>query len=128
MKIEKDLVYMQRIMLKSKIHRATITDADMHYEGSIAIDTELMEKADLVPYEKVEIANINNGNRFNTYVIEGKRGSGEISLNGAAARLGEVGDLIIIFSYINLSNDQISKFKPTIILVGENNKVKSIHK
>ena len=115
-------------MLKSKIHRATITSADLHYEGSIAIDPALMEKANLVPFEKVEISNINNGNRFDTYVIEGKRNSGEISLNGAAARMGEVGDLIIIFSYTRISDDQISQHKPVILLVDENNKIKSILK
>ena len=119
---------MQRIMLKSKIHRATITSSDMHYEGSIAIDPVIMEKADLIPFEKVEIANINNGNRFNTYVIEGKRETGEISLNGAAARLGEVGDLIIIFSYIHVSYDKLAQYKPVIILVDEKNKIKSILK
>jgi aspartate 1-decarboxylase len=118
---------MQRIMLKSKIHRATITDVNIDYEGSITIDPVIMEKADILPYERVEVANINNGNRFSTYVITGEKNSGEISLNGAAARLGETGDLVIIFSYAHLSNNDITQYKPIVVLVDENNKIKSIH-
>ena len=87
---------MLRSMLKSKIHRATITDADLNYEGSLTIDSRLMEAADLFPFEQILVYNISNGNRFDTYVIEGKRGSGSICLNGAAARKGAPGDLIII--------------------------------
>jgi aspartate 1-decarboxylase len=118
---------MQRNMLKSKIHSATITGINIHYEGSIGIDPVLMEKANIIPFEKVEIANINNGNRFSTYVIEGKKNSGEISLNGAAARLGVLGDLIIIFSYVYLSDEDITRYEPVIVLLDENNKIKFIH-
>ena len=97
---------MQRIMLKSKIHRAIVTEADLDYEGSITIDEELMEKADLLENELVQVVNINNGERFETYVIKGERGSGTIGLNGAAARLAEPGDLVIIISYALFSEGE----------------------
>jgi aspartate 1-decarboxylase len=112
---------MQRIMLKSKIHRATITEANLYYEGSLTIDRDLMKAADIVPYEKVSVVNINNGERFETYVIPGQAGSRTICLNGAAARKGAVGDRIIIISYININEEEISSHKPTMILVDENN-------
>jgi aspartate 1-decarboxylase len=114
-------------MLKSKIHRATITDADLNYEGSLTIDPQLMEKADILPFEKVDVVNINNGHRFSTYAIEGIPGSGDICLNGAAARLGNVGDLIIILTYINLPEAEIHQHQPIVILVDEANKVKTTH-
>jgi len=119
---------MQRTILKSKIHRASVTDANLNYEGSLSIDPELMRQADIVPYEKVDVVNINNGQRFSTYAIEGKENSGEICLNGAAARLGNIGDLIIIITYINLSPEEVIKHRPVAILVDEHNKVKSIQK
>ncbi|MFN3873121.1 MAG: aspartate 1-decarboxylase [Ignavibacterium sp.] len=109
-------------LLKSKIHRAKVTNADLNYEGSIGIDKKLMEAAKLHPFEKVEIYNINNGSRFSTYVIEGS--DGEISLNGAAARLVQIGDLIIIASYCILNEAEIQNHKPEIIFVDEKNKVK----
>ena len=119
---------MQRIMFKSKIHRARITEANLYYEGSITIDRDLMEAADLLPYEQVSVVNINNGERFETYVIEGEKGSKDICLNGAAARKGAVGDEIIIISYGNYSEDEIGDFEPTIILVDEfNTMVKCDH-
>ena len=90
---------MQRMMLKSKIHRATVTDANVNYEGSVAIDESLMEAAGIYPFEQVHIYNINNGNRLTTYAIKAERGTGTISINGAAARLAEKGDLVIIASY-----------------------------
>lgn len=119
---------MERIFLKSKIHRAKITQAELHYEGSLTIDTELMKAADIALYEKVSVVNINNGERFETYVIPGEAGSGTICLNGAAARKGQVGDLIIIISYCHLTPDEMSTHKPTVVLVDENNKIKSITK
>ena len=117
---------MQRFMCKSKIHRATVTDANLNYEGSITIDEDLMEAADLLPYEKVQIVDNNNGARFDTYIITGKRGSGIICLNGAAARLVQPGDIVIIISYANLDEAEIKDFKPKIIAVDTNNKVAGI--
>lgn len=110
-------------MFKSKIHRARITDANLYYEGSFTIDRELMEEADILPYEKVSIVNVNNGERFETYVIPGKAGNREMCLNGAAARKGTVGDEIIIISYANVDEKELKDYKPTIILVDKNNNI-----
>ncbi|MDI6741288.1 MAG: aspartate 1-decarboxylase [Smithella sp.] len=118
---------MQRFMLKSKIHRATVTDADLHYEGSISIDEKLMEEAKLLPYEQVAIYDINNGERFTTYVIKGKRNSGTICLNGAAARKVAKGDLIIIASYVSVEDQDAVKWKPKCVFVDSKNKIKKIH-
>ncbi|MBS1536411.1 MAG: aspartate 1-decarboxylase [Bacteroidetes bacterium] len=114
---------MERIMFKSKIHRASITQAELHYEGSLTIDEELMEAANLLAYEKVAIVNINNGERIETYVITGERGSRTICLNGAAARRGAVGDKIIIISYANMSEEEAQKHRPTVVLVDDNNNI-----
>jgi aspartate 1-decarboxylase len=110
-------------MLKSKIHRATVTGADVNYEGSITIDKKLMEAAKLIEYERVDIYNINNAERFSTYVIKGKRGKGEICLNGAAARLVSIGDLIIICCYSHHAEKEIAKHKPLIVHVDKKNKI-----
>lgn len=110
---------MLRTMLKSKIHRAVVTGSDLNYEGSIAIDTELCRKANLLEFEKVEIYNINTGARFSTYVIPGK--AGEISLNGAAARLVQTGDLVIIASYVQLDEQQAGRYKPVVVFVDAKN-------
>ncbi|MCX7983055.1 MAG: aspartate 1-decarboxylase [Syntrophales bacterium] len=118
---------MQRFMLKSKLHRATVTDANLHYEGSITIDESLMEAADMVPYEEVHIYNINNGERFTTYVIKGKKGSGTICLNGAAARKVAVGDLIIIATYAIVNEEELKNWKPRCVLLDGENKIKKIH-
>jgi aspartate 1-decarboxylase len=107
---------------KSKIHRATLTDANLDYVGSITIDSELMRRADLIEYEKVQVANISNGERFETYVIEGKAGSGTIGLNGAAARKGSIGDLIIIIAYGHFEKDEAVGFKPAFVHVDKHNK------
>jgi len=115
---------MLRSMLKSKIHRATITDADLNYEGSLTIDSLLMEAADLLPFEQIKVYNIANGNRFETYVIEGEKGSGSICLNGAAARKGAPGDLIIIASYGLYSEDQIARGKSILVWVDAKNQLK----
>jgi aspartate 1-decarboxylase len=108
-------------MLKSKIHRVTITEAHLDYEGSITIDEALMEAADILPYEKVNIYNVSNGERFSTYVIKGKRNSGVIGLNGAAARKGSRGDLIIIASYVAVDDDEAHDWTAKCVFVGENN-------
>lgn len=112
---------MFRTMMKSKIHRATITEADLNYVGSITIDEDLMDQADLLENEKVQIVNNNNGARFETYVIPGPRGSGTICLNGAAARLVHPGDTIIIISYALMSNEEARQHQPTIVFVNEHN-------
>lgn len=113
---------MDRILLKSKIHRATVTDTRLDYEGSIAIDTDLMAAADLLPNEQVHIYNINNGERFVTYTIPARRGSGMVQLNGAAARLGEPGDRIIIAAYAQVPDAEARTFRPRIVLVDERNR------
>lgn len=116
-------------MLKSKIHRATITDADLNYDGSLTIDKELLDAVDLHPYERVMVYNINNGERFDTYAIEGEPGSGVIGLNGAAARKGLIGDQIIIVSYAFFSEDELSDYSPKIVLLNKSNKIKKwLHK
>jgi aspartate 1-decarboxylase len=113
---------MQRFMLKSKIHRATITDANVDYIGSITIDVELMERADILENEKVQVVNIDNGVRLETYAIKGKRGSGVICLNGAAAKLMKKGELVIILSYAVATREELTDWKPSIVFVDENNK------
>jgi len=115
---------MLRSILKSKIHRAVITEADLNYEGSLTVDRDLMDAAGLVPFERVYIYNINNGERFETYVIEGERGGGTIGLNGAAARKGLVGDLIIIASYAMMEDSELEGYHPSILLIGEGNRIK----
>ncbi len=120
---------MQRHMLKSKIHRATVTEADLHYEGSLTIDRELMTAVDLHPFERVKVYNINNGERFDTYAIEGEAGSGIIGLNGAAARKGLVGDKIIIVSYGFFADEELDGFIPKVVLLDDANKIKQwLHK
>ncbi|HEY6773314.1 MAG TPA: aspartate 1-decarboxylase [Oxalicibacterium sp.] len=114
---------MQRIMLRAKIHRVAVTQADLHYEGSCGIDEDLLEAADIKVNEKIELYNINNGERFSTYAIKGKRGSGEISLNGAAARRAHLGDLLIICTYGPMSDEEIETYVPKIVFVDENNRI-----
>ena len=110
-----------RIMLKSKIHRATVTQADINYEGSITIDKELMEAADILPYEKVHVLDIDNGSRLETYAIEGKAGSGVICMNGAAARLVYPGDKVIILTYHNVPEEEVRKNHPIVVNVDAKN-------
>lgn len=112
---------MERTMLKSKIHRATVTRANLHYVGSITIDEILMEAADIWENERVQIVNCNNGERLETYVIRGDRGSGAIELNGAAARLVQPGDIIIIMSYAQMSQEEAREHRPRIVIVDEHN-------
>ena len=110
-------------VLKSKIHRATVTDAQIHYTGSITIDKKLMEHAKIIPFEKVMVVSLDSGERLETYVIEGKKGSGEVCINGAAARKILKGDKIIIMSFASINESEAENFKPIIILVNENNKI-----
>jgi aspartate 1-decarboxylase len=114
---------MYRHVLKSKIHRATITAAELHYEGSLTVDQDLLEAAGLAPYEQVQIANVSNGERFSTYVIAGARGSGVMQLNGAAARLGMPGDLVIVMAYGMTSEAELERHTPRVVFVDERNRI-----
>jgi len=114
---------MFRIMLKSKIHRATVTDANIDYEGSITIDSKLMKAADILPYEKVQVVDLSNGERLETYAIEVDADSGTICLNGAAARLVQKGDKIIIMSYVTMDEQQAEKYSPKVVYVDEDNRI-----
>src|SRR5512134_2602321 len=117
---------MIRTMLKCKIHRATVTDAVLHYEGSVTIDKTLMDAAGLVEYEQVHIWNVDNGNRFTTYAIEGPADSGVICLNGAAARQVSKGDLVIIANYANYDEKELADFQPTLVYVDEKNAITNV--
>lgn len=110
-------------MLKAKIHRATVTQCDLHYEGSITIDTDLLEQAGILPHEQVDVLNINNGARFTTYAIEGARGSGIIGINGAAARLAQAGDMVIICAYAAMDAEVAKHHKPVVLQMDAENKV-----
>ena len=114
---------MQITLLKSKIHRATVTQADLNYVGSITIDSDLLRESGILEYEKVEIADITNGNRLETYAIAGEAGSGIICLNGAAAQLVNPGDKIIIMAYANMTSEEAKEHKPTVIFVDEKNSI-----
>lgn len=113
---------MRRRMLKSKIHRAVVTDANLNYVGSITIDSDLMERADLLEFEQVAVVDIDNGNRFETYVIAGEAGSGKMCLNGAAARLVHPGDRIIVISYADYEAEELEGYEPTVVHVDESNR------
>ncbi len=113
-------------MLKGKIHRATVIQAELDYVGSITVDEDLLEASGIIEYEKVQIVDINNGSRFETYTIAGERGSGLVCLNGAAARCVQVGDKIIIMSYCDLEKEEAKNHKPTVVFVDDENKVKEI--
>ncbi len=113
-------------MLKCKIHRAVVTDADIHYEGSITIDRRLMDLADLVPYEQVNVWDLDNGNRLTTYAIEGERDSGEICMNGAAARLVHKGDRVIISSFVSVPDSEAAGYHPKIVFVDDTNRPEMI--
>ncbi|MFC1908499.1 aspartate 1-decarboxylase [Chloroflexota bacterium] len=110
-------------MLKSKIHRATVTDANINYEGSITIDRKLMKEADILPHEQVQVLNLNNGARFDTYAIAGEYGSGEICLNGAAARLAIKGDIVILLSFCHLSDEEANDYTPKTVHVDVRNAI-----
>lgn len=110
-------------MFKAKIHQAVITQADLNYEGSLTVDEDLLDAAGILIHEKVQVVNINNGNRFETYTIRGKRGSGIIGLNGACARLGMPGDRVIIITYAQMDEKEAKNFVPNVVIVDENNKI-----
>jgi aspartate 1-decarboxylase len=112
-----------RTVLKSKIHRATVTQADLHYEGSITIDSALMEAADILPFEQVHVLDVDNGSRLTTYAIEGERGSGRICINGAAARLVSPGDTVIILTYETMEGAQAREHRPQLVYVDERNRI-----
>ncbi|MEO0243088.1 MAG: aspartate 1-decarboxylase [candidate division WOR-3 bacterium] len=114
---------MQRIMLKAKIHRARVTEHNLDYEGSITIDEALMEAAGILPFEQVQVYNVSNGNRFETYVIKGKRSSGIICVNGAAAHLAKTGDIVIIASYGIFSEEEVKSHHPNLVYVDEENRI-----
>ena len=114
---------MMLTMFRSKIHRATVTEANLNYAGSLTLDRDLMDAAGMLPYEQVHVLNINTGDRFITYLIEGKRGSGVVCLNGAAARLGQPGDLVIKLTYAQMTPEEAQNFKPTRVLVDEKNRL-----
>jgi aspartate 1-decarboxylase len=117
---------MQRTMLKSKIHRATVTDCDLHYVGSITVDPELLEAADIREFEQVAVVDIDNGARFETYTIPGEPGSGEMKLNGAAARLVHRGDTIIVISYAGYDPEELEHYRPRVVHVGAHNEILAV--
>ena len=117
---------MQRMMLLAKLHRVTVTEADLNYEGSCGIDEDLLDAANMREFEQIELYNINNGERFSTYIIKAKRGSGIISLNGAAARKAHVGDPLIICTYGLVAESELNQHQPKIVLVNESNQIKEI--
>ena len=112
-----------RTMLKSKIHRARVTDANLHYEGSVTLDPVLMEAADLLPYEQVHLLDVDNGARLETYAIEGERGSGQVVVNGAAAHLIHQGDIIIVVSYVTVPEDEARRIEPRLVYVDKANRI-----
>lgn len=119
---------MQRFMLHSKIHRATVTQADLHYVGSLTIDLDLMDAADMIPGQQVDVVDVDNGNRLTTYVIEGERGSGTVCINGAAARLVQPGDTVIIIAYAAMEDAEARTYEPQVVFVdGENTIVEEYH-
>jgi aspartate 1-decarboxylase len=117
---------LNRVMLRAKLHRATVTEADLHYEGSCGIDEDLMDAADMKEFERIELYNVQNGERFATYIIKAPRGSGTISLNGAAARKAHVGDLLIICTYATMSESQAARYVPKVVLLDEGNRIKAL--
>ena len=119
---------MLRMMMNSKLHRATVTEADLNYVGSITIDSDLLDAAGMLPNEKVHIVNNNNGARFETYIIAGERGSGVVCVNGAAARLVQRGDIVIILSYVYMTDEEARTHEPTVLIMDENNSVQEVIK
>ncbi|MEA2271681.1 MAG: aspartate 1-decarboxylase [Solirubrobacteraceae bacterium] len=117
---------MNRVMLKSKIHRATVTGSDLHYVGSITIDAELLEEADILEHEQVHVVDVDNGARFETYTIAGPRGSGEITINGAAARLVHTGDTVIVISYAQYDPDELASYRPRVVHVNKSNEIVNV--
>jgi aspartate 1-decarboxylase len=117
---------MQRVMLKSKIHRATVTDCDLHYVGSITVDPHLLEAADILVNEQVHVVDVDNGARFVTYAIPGERDSGDMKVNGAAARLVHRGDTVIVFSYASYAREDLAEYEPRVVHVNANNEIVNV--
>jgi aspartate 1-decarboxylase len=117
---------MRLIAFKSKIHRATVTEANLNYEGSITVDADLLDAAGILPHEQVQVLNVNNGERFDTYAIRGPRGSGVVCLNGPAARLAHVGDLVIVLTYAFMEREELERHTPTVVIVDEANRVRRL--
>ena len=116
---------MRLTVFKSKLHRVRVTEADLNYEGSVTIDSDLMDAAQILPWEQVNVLNVNNGERFDTYAIRGPRGSGVICLNGPAARLAHVGDLVIILTYAQMEREELLRHTPIVVHVDENNRIQT---
>ena len=114
---------MRRDMLRAKVHRIKVTERDIEYEGSLSLDSELMQAADMLPFERIDVYDVDNGNRFSTYLIEGRPGSGDCCVNGAAARLVELGDKLIIAAFCSLEESEVRRHQPKLILIGEDNKI-----
>ena len=119
---------MNRQMLRSKIHRISVTECNVEYEGSLTLDPDLMREAEMVPYEQIDVYDVDNANRFSTYLIEGQPGSGECCVNGAAARLVGMGDKLILASYCTVEDGDVATHQPLIVLVGESNRIKEIRR
>ena len=117
---------MLRSMMKSKVHRATVTEADLHYVGSLTLDRDLLDAADILPHEKVQVVNITNGARLETYAIEGGRGSGVVCINGAAARLVHPGDMVIVISYAFMDTREARDYEPKVVVVDRNNRITAV--
>lgn len=116
---------MRLTVFKSKLHRVRVTEADLNYEGSVTIDSDLMDAAQILPWEQVNVLNVNNGERFDTYAIRGPRGTGVICLNGPAARLAHVGDLVIILTYAQMEREELLRHTPIVVHVDENNRIQT---
>lgn len=117
---------MNRQMLRSKIHRIAVTECNVEYEGSLTLDTTIMREAGMVPYERIDVYDVDNANRFSTYLIEGRPGSGECCVNGAAARLVSMGDKLILASYCTVEDEDLADHEPQIVVVGETNRIKEV--
>jgi aspartate 1-decarboxylase len=116
----------RRTMLKSKVHRATVTGSDLHYVGSLTMDLDLLDAADILPHELVHVLDVDNGNRFETYAIAGERGSGEVKVNGAAARLVHTGDTLIVISYAEYEEAELDTYEPTVLHVDRDNRIVTV--
>jgi aspartate 1-decarboxylase len=114
------------VAFKSKIHRATVTEANLNYEGSVTVDADLLEAAGILPHEQVQVLNVNNGERFDTYAIRGPKGSGIVCLNGPAARLAHVGDLVIILTYALMEREELERHQPIVVMVDARNRIRSL--
>lgn len=120
------MIKMNRTMLRAKLHRIAVTECDVEYEGSLTLDRDLMDAADMLPFERIDVYDVSNGNRFSTYLIEGQRGQGKCCVNGAAARLVEIGDRLILATFTEVTPDDLADYKPTVVMIGEDNQIKQV--